>query len=402
MALASGTPGLAILDDVFPSEYSAFRFAEFSAYLNEFSGARVYSDGTALRFVGEKRSLDELLRAYRQRHRRLGDRVVALRQDAQLSGDFAYTIFVSNMSRFLHALERRSIPFAFTLYPGGGLGLGRPECDAKLRRIFGSPQFRAVIVTQRNVRDYLVNWGFCPPEKIEFIYGVVTSGGQNPVYADEKPCFGRNKDTFDVCFAAHKYTRDGIDKCFDVFVEMGRLLARLSDAFRFHVVGGFKPEDVADDIRHRTIFHGVQSQHSFGALFRKMDLILSPTPAYGWQAGVFDGFPTGSCVEAGLHGVPVFSTDPHNLNILFEDGKDIVLVSREPKAIAETIERYFRAPELLIDLSRATAPSFRRAFGYDAQIGKRIDFIRSLVDANAANAPLSTRGHQHWGAHPLG
>ena len=42
--------------------------------------------------------------------------------------------------------------------------------------------------------------------------------------------------------------------------------------------------------------------------------------------GAFDGFPTGSCVSAGLQEAAIFCTDVLNVNTDFRDGVDLVLV----------------------------------------------------------------------------
>lgn len=58
----------------------------------------------------------------------------------------------------------------------GILGLDRPSAssrDLKLKRVFDSPCFQRVIVTQQVTYDYIVHRGLCPAAKVQMIFGVV-------------------------------------------------------------------------------------------------------------------------------------------------------------------------------------------------------------------------------------
>jgi hypothetical protein len=78
----------------------------------------------------------------------------------------------------------------------------------------------------------------------------------------------------------------------------------------------------------------------------------------------------------------VFCTDPLNLNIVFRNGDDIVIVSHDVAAITEQILSYWRAPERLVALSKSTASAFRRVYGYDGQIRPRLRMMRELLAQN--------------------
>jgi hypothetical protein len=116
-----------------------------------------------------------------------------------------YCIFINNIIENLTWLEKYKIPFAFTLYPGGGFVFNNVESDAKLKIVFSSKMFKHVIVTQKITEDYLVNKEFCEKENIKFIFGGVV-----PQLSLKKDLFNKktyllNKDTFDICFCAAKY-----------------------------------------------------------------------------------------------------------------------------------------------------------------------------------------------------
>src|SRR5262249_25623747 len=84
-----------------------------------------------------------------------------------------YCVFLNNLLENLDGLEANGIPFAFQLYTGGGFSSGSEATEGALRRIFGSPNFRKVVVTQKRTLNYLVENGFCGEEAIVFVFGVV-------------------------------------------------------------------------------------------------------------------------------------------------------------------------------------------------------------------------------------
>src|SRR5687767_8432783 len=55
---------LVILDDIFPHLLSAFRIAEFNAYLSRYPNSLAYSTGLAFPAVGEYRSFEEVRAEY--------------------------------------------------------------------------------------------------------------------------------------------------------------------------------------------------------------------------------------------------------------------------------------------------------------------------------------------------
>ena len=118
--------------------------------------------------------------------------------------------------------ERRSIPFAFTLYPGGGFNLGDPESEAKLARVLASPTLSAVIATQPVTVETLRRMG-CPVP-VHDIPGVVV----NPTYvvgSRARTSIAQPGATR-ICFAAFRYDPGGRSKGFPEFLEAAAILAR--------------------------------------------------------------------------------------------------------------------------------------------------------------------------------
>jgi len=85
-----------------------------------------------------------------------------------------------------------------------------------------------------------------------------------------------------------------------------------------------------------------------------MDAIVSPNIPNAIAPGWFDGFPTGSCVEAAACDVAIFCTDPLGLNPGFQSGVDIEIVEHDADSIVELLLRYRNHPdELQLSAGRA-------------------------------------------------
>lgn len=372
---------LVVLDDGFPSLRSPFRVAEYNAYLEQWKDSSVYSNARIFRALGENRDFGEVLEDYARLYPGIGDRVLELSADINLDGDLAYCIFLNNISRFLPIIEENDAPFVFTLYPGGGFKLDQKDSDAMLERVCSSPNFGKVIATQKVTRDYLLDRGFCGPEEVEFVYGGVFPSVQLANYAVPKNEYGRDKDTFDVCFVAYKYKAASIkSKGYDMFVEAAKLLAKTHEDIVFHVVGTFEESDLdVSELGDRIRFHGPMATESFPAFYSNMDIILSPNAPFALQPGAFDGFPTGACIEAGLCGVAVFCSDPLDQNVAFEDGEEIVVVPRDARSISESVARYYDDYDGLRRLAGKGQEAFARVFDLQAQLEPRLRILSELL-----------------------
>ena len=222
----------------------------------------------------------------------------------------AYVMFLHNAEYFLAWFEKKQIPFIIMLYPGGAFRLDDSDSDAKLRAVFSSTLFRKVIVSQKITQDYLVQKGFCSLNDIKLIYGVITPTEQIKASRLPRKLYKKDKHTFDVCFVAMKYTIQGIDKGYDLFIALAKKLCLMFDDIRFHVVGTFFSEDIdVSEISDKIFFYGPRPRGFFVEFYAGMDAILSANRPFILDSGAFDGFPTTACVEAGLSGVAVFCSD---------------------------------------------------------------------------------------------
>ena len=374
-----------VLDDFFPNLLTGFRVAEYNALLSRFPGLRIASS------YGDFGAAHA---AYAARYPEHAPRVVRYSAPLLDGAAFVYLNFLNNAIQFLPDLEGRAIPFALTLYPGGGFGLDEPDSDHKLARVLASPLLRGVLVTQSVSRDYL-RPRLPAGVPLEEIFGVVA----NPVYFAPSPpraWYGSGKPAFDLAFVAEKYMPRGENKGFPAFVEgTGRWLAAarpaVAAAARIHVVGSFGPDDwrecappgaPAPEALPVT-FHGRLETHALRALLHDVDLVVSPNRPFVLHAGNFDGFPTGCCVEASLCGAAFAATDPLTLNHgHYRDGVDFLQVTPDAAGVADAITRATADPAALRRLAEAGRAATRRWFDPAIQIGGRIAFLERMLGAD--------------------
>ena len=362
---------LLILDDIFPHLLSAFRIAEFNAYLSRYEKAFAYSTSAAFPAVSERRTFREVRDEYLGVYPEFEGHVFPFSHKLP-KADLIYFVFLHNAGYFMNVLKSSNTPFVFTLYPG--FRLGQPDSEELLRKVCSLPNLAKVITTQTLSHKYLLE--FLEPERVEFIYGGVFPSNRLARPGSVRKYYQKDKGTFDICFVAFKYMPQGIDKGYDVFVEVAKELCRQHDDIFFHVVGPFDRLDIdVSDLRGRIKFYGIRQTEFFPEFYAGMDLILAPNVPFVLRPGAFDGFPTGCCIEAGLSGVAVFCTDPLNLNIAFTDRDEIVIVPRDVEGICDLIEKYYRNYDSLVQLARRGQKAFGLTFGLDYQMEKRFRIL---------------------------
>lgn len=385
-----------VIDDAFPHPLSAFRMQEFTSYLQECENLKVYSSGLSARILGTQ-SLPELFADFTRKHPEYASRIGILNARTTIHVRLIYLVFLWTAYQYIGEIEKAGVPFVFTLYPGGKFGLHNAESDRMLKRVTSSPCFRKVIVTQRIVYQYLIEKHFCTPDQIETIFGVVTPLESIEKEYTGKRRFGTDKNTLDVCFAAHKYTEKGVDKGYDVFVGVARELCKRHENIRFHVVGGFDENEMdVSDIRDKITFYGRRDMEWFDEFYRDKDIILSPNVPFMIFDGSFDGFPTGTSVDAGLRKTALFCTDELKMNTHFTDGKDIVIIPHDAGEIAGIIEHYYRNPEKLKAIAENGYQRIRQVYSFEAQMAPRIRILTEELEKAGQSKRLSFEDQGSW------
>ena len=374
-----------IVDDVFPSELSPFRFEEYMGYFDEFDSVYALSTGTSLAALNEKRKINVIISEFEEKYVQHQGRVNKYSENnlqaiVKEKNVIAVATFLQNLinpkKNMIEVFEKYNIPFIFTLYPGGGLCIGDDEVDKKLRRTFASKCFRKVIVTQKNTYDYLLKKNLCPKENIEYIYGIVTP---REIFRNiDKRYYKFGKEYMDICFVAHKYSAHGEDKGYDIFIDAAKIMAKKYDDIRFHVVGGFD-ENVIDvsEIKDRITFYGIQKSEDLREIYSNMDIIISPNRPNVLKNGAFDGFPTGSCTEAMINGVMLICTDELKLNQKYTDNKEIIIVRPNVDEVVKNIEVLHDNPKKMVKIAQNGMKKSRNIYSYKNQMKKRISLIKS-------------------------
>ena len=368
---------LAIFDDMLPTSFSPFRTLEYAHHLAFFDAILLSSERWRPFVKGG--DFDDHL-ASLPIDPALKPKVLRLDGNRGIAARLAYVTFLDNARRHLDFFERREIPFILQLYPGGGFRLDFERSDRELERVLASPMCRRVIVTQRVVRDYLTDKFDVAPERLELIYGGVFDSKVDFDFFRDKQRFGSGKDTLDLCFVAHKYVAgDFGSKGYDQFVAIAPRLAADFPQLRFHVVGGYEREDLPlGDLGERFTFYGRRDSGFFAGFYPGMDIILSINRAFH-TPGIFDGFPTGACIEAGLRGALNCVSDPLGMNVAFTDDRDIVLVDFDRDRTATRLSGLLNDPARLYDLAYANWRRYRTVFDLDTQLMARARVIAEIL-----------------------
>jgi glycosyltransferase involved in cell wall biosynthesis len=375
---------LLIYDDIFPHPISGFRYEEFTRLLEEFDNTKIIINPNSYKVISSnisdhKSHINEYLRL----NSRLKNKISSIRYFNNINSKLFYCVFLNNIHSNIDWIEKFKIPFVFTLYPGGGFQVNSQIINKKLSRVFSSPMFRKVIVTQQYTKNYLIKNSLCDPSKVEFIFGCVVPQISISDSHSIRQLFNKNKDVFDIVFCAAKYTEKGEDKGYDTFIDFAKSISVKYDFVRFHIIGGFD-ENVIDVtfIRDKVKFYGYKKFEELAAIFKKMDIIISPNKPFLLHDGAFDGFPLGTVVEAGLNGVVALVSDDLNENEYFENEKDIVLIENDAYFITKKVEYLIENPELMFEISKNGCVKFSELYSNDLQMKRRIDILRNQVLKN--------------------
>lgn len=372
---------LIIYDDIYPHPLSGFRLEEFTILLKQIEKSKILLTPKAYPIVNTDVSLHPIhIKEIVANNLHLRGKLKISRGFVNLNAKLFYCVFITNIYSFINYLEKFKIPFVFTLYPGGGFQMNDEVSDMKLQRVLSSPMFKKVIVTQNVTKDYLVTNKFCGEDKIEFIFGgVVPQISLIKDTADRKN-YLVNKETLDICFCAGKYMPKGIDKGYDVFIELAHLLAKKYDFIRFHVIGGFDASDIdVTAINDKIVFYGYQKFENLESIFKGTDIIISPNKSFVLSKGSFDGFPLGTVVEAALNGVLAIISDDLNQNTKFMNGEELIIVERDTVAIEKVITNLIDTPSRIIDIANNGKLKFQEVYSNSIQMNPRIELLQKLI-----------------------
>lgn len=376
-----------IIDSMFPQkEPFGFRNAETNEYIKRLEGFQSFTMHTMFPEEGSpfghsygvsKEQFKENKEGYLEFYPENEKKIHYLESDRRYKFKLAYTFFLAETYTLLPFLEKHNIPFVFILYPGGLFSVLSKESNEMLERIFSSPCFRRVIVTQQLTRDHILKKKLCQKERIDYVYGGIAQFSKKDVQS--KKFYLKDKKTFDICFVAAKYSEKGIDKGYDLFIEAAKEISKNAPDVRFHVVGNFDENDIdVSSIKDRITFYGFKKPTFLLKLYRSMDVYISPNRPFKLYEGNFDGFPLG--VDAGYCGTAMFVSDALKMNHHFTSGKDIVIIPLNGHKIAVEVLKYYNDTERLYKLSTECKNKSQELFDIDYQINERIKVFKKIID----------------------
>lgn len=373
---------LIIIDDIFPTRMSSFRNVEYDKYISQYQNILIIniskieiSPDITPKIVGKN--------IYYFQTNFDDNQVYEIKKILTKYNNKIATIdFLNNISavewKVLNFLEENNIKFMLTLYPGGGFFFDETS-KKKLLKVFSSKMFYKVIITQKKILEYILENQLCKEEQIKFIYGLPVSHNLLNIDLSKKRYYGiKGKINFNICFVAYKYSPQGKDKGYDVFIKIAKILRKKYNDIYFHVVGNFNENDIdVMELDERIAFYGVQKTEWFEDFYKDKDLIISPTKPNILNKGSFDGFPTGATTEAMLNGVTAIVSDPLNMNFTYQNNKDIIIIKNEQE-ILKTVEFLKSNPKKMVSISKKGYKKCNKIYCEKYQLEERLKILKEM------------------------
>ncbi len=326
----------------------------------------------------EPKKFAQQLPEYVQKYPEAKGKIRLLSPNKKYTFNVAYTYFLAETYTMLPFLEKNRIPFVFLLNPGGAFGINNESSDAMLRTIFNSPFFRKVIVNQQLFKDYLLKKKLCKVDDIVYDFSGSAQFRQEDVRM--KRFYKKEKQTFDMCFVAAKYSVKGVDKGYDLFIAAAKKLARKCPDMRFHVVGGFSAEDIdVSSLKDVIKFYGYVDASALPMFYASMDIYLSPNRPFKLYEGGSDGFPLSA--GAMYCGVAGFNADELHMNTEFSSD-EVVIVRTNVRDIVMKVQHAYEHPAELYKLARKGQRRAQSLFDIEKHIQGRIQLLKNVTGDN--------------------
>lgn len=373
---------LIIYDDLYPHPVSGFRLEEHTFLLNNIVNSKAIVSGNMYKYFQLPDHLlqlhiDSLINEYTN----LTHKIEKPDGSININCRLFYCIFLNSIYENLGWLEKHKIPFAFTLYPGGGFLVDEAESNEKLKKVFSSRYFRGVIVTQQKTYHYLLKNNFCLEADIHFVFGVVVPQGSYLNNGVTKKYYDHDKKTFDICFCAAKSTKLGENKGYPLFVEFMKVIAPKYRFIKFHIIGGFDRSVIdVEKIEDQITFYGYQEYTELKKIFNSVDLIISPNQPDKLGEGSFDGFPLGTVIEAALNEVVIMLTDCFNENKYFIDGEELIIIKPDLQDMLDKFEHHIKHLDHFYRIAKNGKAKFQDIYSNDFQMKPRLDLLRKLIE----------------------
>lgn len=295
---------LVIFDDFFPSPYSDWRKNEILFYLQNVDNSIVFIGRHLNDKIFYPSGLDQNIKDFLNQNPSLESSIKKIKLGQDIKAKLGYCIFLGNIIHSIGYFKKNSIPFVFTLYPGGGFKMFDENVEQCLNEIFNCHLFRHVFVNMPHVYDYIKDKFKLNEGQISYIYGAPITLFPNSEL--KKSICSKIR----VVFSSHKYSRYGIDKGLDIFVRVAKSL-EYNDRFTFTVIGGFVEKDLVVKSSNIILKNEIIPEN-LNHEFSNYDIIVSPNRSHVLGLGSFDGFPTATVLHAANSGCMMMLTDEWN------------------------------------------------------------------------------------------
>ena len=236
--------------------------------------------------------------------------------------DFAnnvyYVTFLANAITLISEWGE-GVELILQLYPGGGFIPNNQDCDLALFAVCSRERTKRVLITQPYVRDYLIQRGLCPAQKLRFVFGVVIPRNLLGSCASFPSRFlasdGTDREKMTVAFLCAGAC--AIKKGFDRFCRTIQLLLQerpdVVDNFKFVAVGARADGEWL--INHFGLnnvvvrFPLIKEVNDLVRFYKATNVIFAMNLDVEDGCSHIDGFPVSCAIEGLLCGCHVMTTD---------------------------------------------------------------------------------------------
>ena len=201
--------------------------------------------------------------------------------------------------------------------------------------------------------------------------------GISPKLSQRKPVEIALKKYLNLLFVGALNKIKGID----ILIDACKILHQKDIKFKLRIIGtGCLDNQIGNDIKHARMssqicLEGVVQRLLLGDYYREADIVCVPS--------LNDPLPT-VVLEALVSGAPVIASDVGGIPYMIKNGDNGILIPpRNPKALANAIEKLFREPEELNKLTKNTINSVFPRFSW-SNVGKEISML--IKEAIASEA----------------
>lgn len=367
---------IVIFDDFLPSSLSPWRSYEFHEIVKNFQKVKIVCDGTTFQNYNQDKSFKENYKLLKKQYPLFKNVISKSKKHSKIKANLIYMLFYNNILKHYDFIEENKIPFAFTLYPGGGFVFNNTEINQNLSKICSSEFFKGVIVNQHITKEYLIENAITTEDKITLISGVSLN------LKNEFKAIQKDYSVIKIVFFANKYTIDGKDKGFDVFQEIVFQLIQNNHNIRPIVIGNFSKEDlIIKELEDKIEFKGVLNEASYQKELEKTHVLISPNKPNVLAPGAFDGFPLSTAVSAALANNVLFLTDYFNEGekIGFVNSVDYFKLTNSFEDNMALIEKVIVNTNLMKEISQNGKNKTLNLYSFNNQIQPRIEFLKKCL-----------------------